>query len=53
MTIVVIAHRLSTIRNADYVYVLKEGKIVEEGTYQKLSENLDSTLSKMIVEQVL
>lgn len=35
-TIIVIAHRLSTIINADYVYVLKEGRIAEEGTYAEL-----------------
>lgn len=32
----VIAHRLSTIRNADQVYVLSEGKIVEHGTHAEL-----------------
>ena len=37
ITIVVIAHRLSTIRNADYVYVLHEGKLVEEGKYLQLN----------------
>jgi ABC-type multidrug transport system fused ATPase/permease subunit len=35
-TVVVIAHRLSTITNADYVYVLHKGRIVEEGTYKEL-----------------
>ncbi len=32
----VIAHRLSTIRNADQVLVLEEGRIVEQGTHEKL-----------------
>jgi ABC-type multidrug transport system fused ATPase/permease subunit len=32
----VIAHRLSTVRNADQVYVLEEGRIVEHGTHQEL-----------------
>jgi len=35
-TIIIIAHRLSTVKNADYIYVLKEGKVIEEGNYQEL-----------------
>jgi len=38
LTIILIAHRLSTLRNADNVYVLHEGKVVEEGTYSDLAE---------------
>ena len=51
-TIVVIAHRLSTIVNADYVYVLKGGKVVEEGTYQELVR-LDGQFNRMARLQVL
>jgi len=35
-TVIVIAHRLSTIVNANYIYLFKEGCIVEEGTYTEL-----------------
>ena len=35
-TALVIAHRLSTIQHADKILVLKEGKIIEEGTHETL-----------------
>jgi ABC-type multidrug transport system fused ATPase/permease subunit len=38
MTILIIAHRLSTIIKADIIYVLKEGRIVEQGSYDQLLE---------------
>ena len=37
-TRIVIAHRLSTIINADIIYVMKDGKVVEEGSYNQLME---------------
>jgi ABC-type multidrug transport system fused ATPase/permease subunit len=32
-TAILIAHRLTTVRNADWIYVLDEGRIVEQGTH--------------------
>lgn len=35
-TAIVISHKLSTIKNADMIYVLKDGKIAENGTHESL-----------------
>ncbi len=38
-TTLVIAHRLSTIHNADKIFVLKEGKIIDSGGHEYLIDN--------------
>lgn len=34
-----IAHRLTTVKNADKIFVLKEGRIEDTGTHTELVEN--------------
>ncbi len=46
----VIAHRLSTIRDADNVVVIRDGKIVEQGTHQQLLA-LDGFYKQLYVSQ--
>ena len=52
-TVVIIAHRLSTIKNCDYIYVLNEGRVVEEGSFTQLCDDRDSSLFRMIQAQKL
>ena len=51
-TVVVIAHRLSTVRNSDEIYVLKDGKIVEQGPYDELYA-LGGEFRSMVDQQAL
>ncbi len=49
-TRVVVAHRLSTIINADKIFVFNEGKIVQSGSYQELS-NQEGLFRELVKNQ--
>ena len=38
ITIILIAHRLSTVKECDNIFVLENGKLVNEGRYNNLLE---------------
>ena len=46
-TVIMIAHRLSTVVNADRIYVLKEGRLAESGSFAELSGQADSLFGTM------
>ena len=52
VTRVVVAHRLSTIQEADRIYVLESGRIVESGTYESLLEQ-DGHFAELAKRQLL
>jgi len=52
-TVVIIAHRLSTIKNADYIYVLDKGRIIEHGTHRELAARDNGTFNRMVALQNL
>jgi ABC-type multidrug transport system fused ATPase/permease subunit len=52
-TVVIIAHRLSTIKNADYIYVLDKGRIIEQGSYHQLLSTNNGRFNRMVALQSL
>jgi len=49
-TQVIVAHRLSTIRDADLILVMDQGKVVQQGTHQSLSQDVTGTYAQLIEE---
>ena len=52
VTRIVIAHRLSTIRNADRIYVLDAGRIVQQGTFAQLAQQ-EGLFAQLIARQTV
>lgn len=49
-TVIVIAHRLSTIKNADKIYVIDQGQVIESGNHEELILN-QNTYYSLVNEQ--
>ncbi|KAG9035874.1 GTPase-activating protein [Tulasnella sp. UAMH 9824] len=52
-TTITIAHRLSTIRDADQIYVVGKGDILEQGTHNQLLANPDGPYAQLVSAQKL
>jgi ABC-type multidrug transport system fused ATPase/permease subunit len=52
MTVIVVAHRLSTIRNADIIFVVQDGNVIETGNHTELTKNPNGAYSALIRRQV-
>lgn len=52
MTVLIVAHRLSTVRNSDKIFVINEGKVVEEGSHNDLLSNPDGAYTSLIKRQM-
>ncbi|MEH2165195.1 MAG: NHLP bacteriocin export ABC transporter permease/ATPase subunit [Nostoc sp.] len=50
-TRIVIAHRLSTIRNADRIYVIEAGRVVQMGTFEELVK-LEGLFAQLVARQM-
>jgi ATP-binding cassette subfamily C protein len=51
-TVITIAHRLSTVKSAESIYVLEEGKIVQQGSHEELEEK-EGHYREFIQEQMM
>ncbi|TRM57258.1 P-loop containing nucleoside triphosphate hydrolase protein [Schizophyllum amplum] len=52
-TTITIAHRLSTIKDADVIFVMGEGLVLEQGTHTELLQNADGPYARLVEAQNL
>lgn len=52
-TIILIAHRLTTVLNADRIFVVEQGQLVESGTHQQLMANGTSRYASLYAKQLM
>ena len=52
MTVVIVAHRLSTVRNADTIFVVDSGKVVEQGSHEELVARESGVYNGLIRRQL-
>ena len=52
LTVIIVAHRISTIKKCDSIIVLKDGRIIEKGSFSSL-EKKDSEFKKMLDAQIV
>jgi ABC-type bacteriocin/lantibiotic exporter with double-glycine peptidase domain len=52
VTRIVAAHRLSTIRKADRIYVLEDGRVIQQGTFESLSQE-DGLFKRLMTRQTI
>ena len=51
-TRIVIAHRLSTLEQADRIYVMQAGKVVQIGSFEELME-IDGAFRELVKRQIV
>ncbi|KAG7088358.1 hypothetical protein E1B28_012362 [Marasmius oreades] len=52
-TTITIAHRLSTIKDADVIYVMGDGLVLEQGTHNELLSDENGSYAKLVASQKL
>jgi len=52
MSVMIVAHRLSTVRNADIIFVVQDGKVVEQGNHSELIKREDGPYASLVRRQM-